>query len=179
MIWIVLFLEIGSCLMAQAGLGLWLSSAGTTGLCHYPWLVLTFSSHLHRCNISLYRYLVWISVSTSKWSKAQLGWPRRTVLNAPSQLSYLFICKFCSWGGGRSRGTPHSSPINNTSLPLWLYACAEARLSAHSPQNFSLKVFRLPRERHSNKLWDTLRWPRQIDMQGAAAYTVSGYEEPR
>lgn len=89
--------------MTQAGLGPWLPSAGIPGLCVHTYLVLAFTSYLHRWNIALCRYLVYISVLQSDLKLSSDGqaelYSLVPVHSVPCSLANSAL-------GDRSRGIP-------------------------------------------------------------------------
>lgn len=103
------FLEPGSCLRTQAGLGAWLPSAGIPGLCLPTYLVLAFSSHLHRWNIDLCRYLVYISVLQSDLKVSSGGQAELSSLLPVHSVTSSFANSAL---GNRSRGIPSEQPTS-------------------------------------------------------------------
>lgn len=89
--------------MTQAGLGPWLPSARIPGLCIHTYLVLAFTSHLHKWNIALCRYLVYISVLRSDLKLSSDGqaelYSLVLVHSVPCSLANSAL-------GDRSRGIP-------------------------------------------------------------------------
>lgn len=126
--------------MTQAGLLPWLLSAGIPGLCVHTYLVLAFTSHLHRWNIALCRYLVYISVLWSDLKLSSDGQADLTHLSQSTQFpAHLQILHL---GIGPEASPASSQPHFFMTLSMgWKMPCS------HSLQNFCFRESRLCRWR--------------------------------
>lgn len=164
--------------MTHTGLGAWLPSAGIPGLCLHTYLVLAFSSHLHRWNIALCRYLVYISVLKSDLKLSSGGqaelYSLLPVHSATCSLANSAL-------GDRSRGIPSEQPTSllrdfthglkkalfTLTAELLFQSLDSAgegsqRTVKHLPLLYLLKA----------AAWETLKWPRQF-VHGAVSHELT------
>lgn len=147
--------------MPHAGLGAWIPSARIPGLCLHTYLVLAFSSHSHRWNIALCRYLVYISVldlklssggqaelysllpvhsATCSLANSALGDRSRVILTSP----WLY-----AWA---EEGLVHTHCRTSVSESLDSAGEGSQRTVKHLPLLYLVKA----------AAWETLKWPRQF-----------------